>query len=377
MNKLRHVLAAPRLGLLVAALVLLPGLTALTQAPDGRVTVQAAEPIAAHQLKPNVSSVQRFGAPLTTNPLAPLTSPFGRASVWRTDVSAAPLARRSAYMAKQLVRQVTTLYNGVAAFNVWNYNANFYQVPGGQPRVRVIWDDCQKKGWTPGGLYGPNGQFENVPIPSNALAATGSDRTLTIFQPASDTMWDFWEAHRESDGWHACWGGRLDHVSTNVGRFDGSFGATATGLPWAGGQLGIREVKAGRIDHAIALQLFAPAQWWRFSWPAQRSDGWSSDTDAIPEGTRLRLDPSLNVDRLQLHPVAKMIAKAAQKYGFIVTDKSGAVAVVAESGTPVKQFTGVNPWESILGKTASWAVMRNFPWERMQVLPQDYGKPRK
>ena len=63
--------------------------------------------------------------------------------------------------------------------------------------------------------------------------------------------------------------------------------------------------------------------------PAQRSDGSNRSDDAIPAGTRLRLDPSVDVADLGLSPVAAMIARAAQTYGFIVTDKSAAVAVTA------------------------------------------------
>jgi hypothetical protein len=83
----------------------------------------------------------------------------------------------------------------------------------------------------------------------------------------------------------------------------------------------------------------------------------------------------VNVDALPLHPLAKMIAKAAQTYGFIVTDKSGAVAVVTENGAAVKAKTGVDPWKRILGKTPSWLLMKGFPWDRLQALPKDYGKP--
>jgi 7-keto-8-aminopelargonate synthetase-like enzyme len=81
------------------------------------------------------------------------------------------------------------------------------------------------------------------------------------------------------------------------------------------------------------------------------------------------------VDGLALTPVAKMVAKAAQKYGFIVTDKAGAVSVIAESGAGVQAKTGVNPWNAIMGSTPSYLMMRNFPWDKLQALPRNYGKP--
>jgi hypothetical protein len=214
-----------------------------------------------------------------------------------------------------------------------------------------------------------------VPAPANAIPAAGNDAAMTIYEPAADTMRDFWQARKRVDGWHACWGGRLEHVSGSPGYFAGGFGASASGLALAGGQIGIREAQAGEIRHALALQIIAPAKWWLVSWPAQRSDGWDGDPGAIPEGTHLRLDPAIKVDALPLHPLAKMVAKAAQKYGFIVTDKAGAVSVATESGAAVKATTGVNPWDRILRGTPNYLVMRDFPWNRLQALPQDYGKP--
>ncbi len=78
---------------------------------------------------------------------------------------------------------------------------------------------------------------------------------------------------------------------------------------------------------------------------------------------------------MNLTPIGKMVAKAAQKYGFIVTDKSGAVALTAESGTPTKNATGIDPWPKLMGGKQPYEVMRNFPWERLQALPMNYGKP--
>ena len=50
------------------------------------------------------------------------------------------------------------------------------------------------------------------------------------------------------------------------------------------------ELKAGRIDHALAINLPAPRAG-VFAWPAQRTDGTGPPT-ALPEGARLRLDPA-------------------------------------------------------------------------------------
>ena len=305
----------------------------------------------------------------------PLRSPFGRKSVWRTPVTAAPRAATSAGLVANLNHQVTSLYGGVAAFNVTRYNASFYRVPTKQQRVTVLWDDCQGKGALPAGLYGKGGQFLGVPLPSNAVPSNGTDASLVVYQPSTDTMWDLWRVAKRPDGWHACWGGRMDHVSRSGGWFGRGFGSSATGLSVIGGSIGIREALAGRIDHALALAIPSPAASTNFSWPAQRSDGSDTGPDAVPEGTRFRLDPRLDVDRLPLHPIARMVAKAAQRYGFIVTDRSGAVAVVTESGVASRAVTGADPWAPLLAGTPDYLVMKGFPWQHLQALPKDYGRP--
>jgi hypothetical protein len=306
---------------------------------------------------------------------APLGGPFSSASAWRTDITRAPVAKNSATLVSTLTSQVSAYYGGVAAFNVWDHNTSFYKVGASQDRVDVIWDDCQGKGYVPAGLYGREGHFTDVPIPATAVPAAGSDGSLTIYQPSTDTMWDLWKAKKKADGWHACWGGRMDDVSSSPGYFPPPFGTAATGLSLIGGAIGIKEAQAGRIDHALTLQIPRAAVHTVFSWPAQRSDGTDRTTAAIPEGTRFRLDPSVDVEALPLHPLARMVAKAAQTYGFIVTDRAGCVSVVTESGAPTAALTGVNPWKALMAGTPGYAVMKNFPWSRLEALPTDYGKP--
>ncbi len=305
--------------------------------------------------------------------IAPAAGPFGPASVWRRDISRAPLAPDSAAQVADLARQVQTHWGAVAAFNVRRYTTSVAVVGATQPRARVSFDDCQHKGYVPRGLHGPSGQFEGVPIPPTAVPSAGTDSELTVYSPGTDQVWEFWKARHDALDWHACWGGRIDHASTSPGIFSGNFGATATGLPNAAGMISIRDARAGRIDHALSLQVIDAAKWNQFSYPAQRSDG--SGAGPIREGARLRLDPSLDVASLHLSPLAAMVARAAQRYGFIVTDKGGAVAVQGESSGGLVAHGGSDPWRALLGSTPTYAVMKGFPWDRLQVLPTDWGKP--
>ncbi len=121
-------------------------------------------------------------APAVKQPVSlPRGGLFGPTSVWRQDISTAPLNSNSQALVADVSKQVTTLYNGVAAFNVSNYSTNVYTVPANQKRVDVRFDDCQKKGYVPGGLTGPGGQFSQVPVPDTAVPANGSDSQLTVY----------------------------------------------------------------------------------------------------------------------------------------------------------------------------------------------------
>lgn len=313
--------------------------------------------------------------PLTETRPEPLV-PVSPTSFYHADISKAPLASNSAAIVRRLAGEVRDHYNGVAAFNAFQYNASVVRADRTTPRVRVGFWDCQKKGYVPRGLFEGPRHFVDVPIPPHAVPATGNDAQLTVYAPDSDQVWEFWKMRKDSasNTWSACWGGRIDDVSTSEGIFEKPYGVSAAGLLMAPGAISLDDFARGRIDHAMYLAVMAPAKWDRFSWPANRSDGNSTDENAIREGQRLRLDPTLDVTTLGMTPVGEMVARAAQRHGFVVADKAGAVSVITESGNVRAAAEGTNPWKSLLAGP-TYDALQNFPWDRMQVLPVDYGRP--
>jgi hypothetical protein len=221
--------------------------------------------------------------------------------------------------------------------------------------------------------------FQAVPIPPTAKPAIGPDAHMTIFQPSTDRLWEFFKASKQADGWHAAFGGAIESVSRSPGYFDTNswpglsepwWGATATSLPVIAGTMMIDELTAGVIPHALAMNI----PWAKpktYSLPAQRTDGGSTDPNAIPEGARFRLDPTLDIDSLNLPPMTRMMAKAAQRYGMIVRDQTGhAISFFAENPAP----SGTNPYTSpggFYGGPNPTAVMQAFPWDRLQLVKMD------
>jgi hypothetical protein len=213
--------------------------------------------------------------------------------------------------------------------------------------------------------------FASVPIPRDAEPAVGPDGHLTVWQPSTDSLWDFYGARRDPAGWHARWGGAIRRVSRSPGYYTPrawpgattSWGATGSSLPVIGGTMLLAELNAGRIDHALAMNVPA-ARAGVFAWPAQRTDGVGSPA-ALPEGARLRLDPALSVRALRLPRLTAMIARAAQRYGLVVRDQTRhAVSLFGENPA---QFPG-SPYSRLLGRKTPGELLARFPWARLQVL---------
>jgi hypothetical protein len=162
----------------------------------------------------------------------------------------------------------------------------------------------------------------------------------------------------------------MQHVSTNAGYYDSTawpgagtdWGATATSLPLVGGLMTFADLESGRIDHALAMAIPEPSP--SHVWPAQRSDGWNSSANAIPEGTIFRLPASLDLASLKLPPITLEIARAAQEYGIVVRDVSGCVCLYGQDPTP----TGSNPYNSLFEGMWPNNILKQIPWSKMQVV---------
>lgn len=310
------------------------------------------------------------GAAAASAPAPSATRLFAPTSFWYASVRDAPIAANSAAMVGAIASTVAATPWKTAALNSDSYTTAFYTAAADTPVTNVVWNNCQNNPWvSPGPI---TAQMAGVPIPAGAVPSAGSDAEMTIYSPSTDTLWEFWLAQKTASGWSACWGGRIDHVSASPGYFLNGFGATASGLPVAGGMIGLKDLANGVIDHALCLEVPMTAAT-TVSWPAQRTDGQHTGAGAVPMGTRFRLDPSLDVSTLRLSPIGLMVAKAAQTYGFVVTDTAANVALQGESGIPTLQSSGTDPWSAPLAASNS-LLLKNFPWSSLQALPNNYGE---
>jgi hypothetical protein len=298
---------------------------------------------------------------------------FDKSSFWYTPLPAnIPLHPKSEQFVAEMLRQIKAYYGGVT-INTWSYASPVFLTRPDEPTVAVAEWDCQRKGFADRELAQ---QWRAVPIPPEAQPAKGTDAEMTIYQPSTDSLWEFWRTRKIDGQWQACWGGRIQHASRSDGIWPKHYGTTATGLPFLGGQITAEELQRGDIPHVMGIALVDAEKFAIFSWPANRSDGYNPTNapDRIPEGLRFRLDPAVDVDALKLHPIAKTIARAAQKYGFVVWDKAGAISLRLQNPISYTARGQNDPYPDLFSGTPAYAILKDFPWDRLQFLPQDYGR---
>ena len=299
---------------------------------------------------------------------------YAPGSFWRQAIPKdAPLHPNSAKFVAEFLRQKKAYY-GTVSINTTAYACPVYVVGPEVKPVEVTEWDAQKKGFKDPRLAA---QWRAVPIPDYAEPADGTDAEMCIYQPSTDSMWEFWQARKVDGKWQACWGGGMTNVSKNPGIWENHYGTTATSLPFIGGQITPEDLRRGAIEHVMGISLVDIEKHDVVSWPATRSDGYNPENqpNRIPEGLRFRLNPDVDVEALNLSPVGKIIARAAQNYGFVVWDKAGAITLRADNPKAWTQRGGKDPYPELFGGKPAWSLLEGFPWESLQFLPINYGRP--
>jgi hypothetical protein len=225
-----------------------------------------------------------------------------------------------------------------------------------------------------------------VPMPAGAQPANCGDHNFAVLQSQPSGAikeWEFWEASKSASGvWTAEWGGAMNNVLSDRGiasplewtdpsaptytarRSTYGWNVTASGISMLAGVITNQDLESGRINHALSMAVTsAAAREWM--WPAQRTDGYSTDPAALPEGAHLRLSPRVNVRALDAPPIVKMIARAAQQYGIVVRDQTASSDVFYAQPPDSRR---PNLVRDLLDGQSLMSVLAAFPWAKLQVL---------
>jgi hypothetical protein len=295
---------------------------------------------------------------------------FSPASFWNEPPPAdASLAPNSAAMmgafSEKIVKEEEA--GTPTAINTTSYSVPIYTVSADEPMVRVTLDHAQP----PPALQAA---WDAVPLPADAQPAAGTDKHLVVWQPSTNRLWEFWRLEQTPTGWQAAWGGAIRNVSSNSGVYGRKawpgaspyWGASASSLSVAGGLITLEDLELGQINHALAIGI-PEVRAGAYASPAQRTDGTSTSSLSLPEGARMRLDPSLDLAALRLPRLTLMMAEAAQRYGIVVRDHTANISFYAQDPTP----TGTNPYAGpngyFEGKTPA-QLLASFPWSHLQLL---------
>ncbi len=261
--------------------------------------------------------------------------------------------------------------------NTRAYSPTVYVSTNADPLAKFVWSNCYGLSHD-GGLI--RTQLDNVRIPYGAKPALGNDSEMVIYNEDTDEYTDIAKAEKNRDGtWSACYGATIRHARTDDGVFTPPFTATATGLPFLGGLIRYEELADGEIDHVIGIAIpFAKAG--VVSWPATRGDGKNPNGMTVPaQGQRLRLPASVDVDAMRLSPTARAIARAAQRYGFVIWDTAAVISLRAENLHGLAH----DPYPELFRRRSANLEMfgdldrgeRSFPVELLEVLPMNYRVP--
>lgn len=235
-----------------------------------------------------------------------------------------------------------------------------------------------------------------VRIPLGSRPDPSSDGHLTVRDVSAGTETDFWQAKYDSTTQRitsASAAIKFPLGAVNVGSTGWSGNAANT--PLRRGLITPENTSAGVINETLQFahrsiggttssykfpglhNANTCSRWYQTNAEAQALGlGYNSVADYmadcnanyLPEGTWMRLDPSVNVDAISpaLPAWQKTVAKALQNHGVILRDNGGTLSVYGENtinrgGSAAWGATG-------LGSGNSTAFAPNFPWDKMQVL---------
>ncbi len=193
-------------------------------------------------------------------------------------------------------------------------------VPASQPMVPVAVHD-QLHGWSGSGSFVNALTPSAAPIPDNPLLET-VDTHMIVVQSGSCELYEFYKPVKGASGWTAYSGVRWDMTKDEM-LPEGTASTTAAGTPLLPDIVRYDEVAGGRIDHALGfVASIAIVAKYAHVAPASDNEGICaspSDTYAFPYGGRLRLRSSYDTSKW-MGSQAKVVAKALQEYGMILTD---------------------------------------------------------
>jgi hypothetical protein len=215
-------------------------------------------------------------------------------------------------------------------------------------------------------------EFLTVRIPRGARPDTGSDRIMTVFDLEKGIVYGFHKTSFSNGVWSAC-GGKVYYLASNglagqLPESDERRNVGHRGVPPPTHAVRYDEIQAGVIDHVLKIAVNNTAD--EYVFPMTGHEKGSSDPYAPPEGTRIRIKPSVNLSTLGLNPAALVVATALQKYGALIGDQTGGPVALKVENTIAERRGYL--WKGVL---ASGSLSR-ITLDMFEVIQLGYPGPR-
>jgi hypothetical protein len=293
--------------------------------------------------------------------------PFAASSAWNRPIPAgAPLASNSAGM----IRRLTSGGHYNVTNGAW-----------GQFGAPVFYADASTPRYTWGSHCGPI-SGKHVPIPAGSSEAQGPganhDHKYIVIDTSTKLVYDIWGADvagRDCTKWGYQGYGIIESLTTaNDGApgINGEKAPTGAATSSLAGLLRAHDATHldadGTYGHALqgASMYSAKGRWVS---PATASDGPDTSPDAIPQGSRLQLNPSFNCGAISV-PGIRAYCRTAQKYGIILMDTTSvhALTIYQEDVKDNTPASG-NPFASgYWGTDADWPPLASVPLSQFRVV---------
>jgi hypothetical protein len=281
--------------------------------------------------------------------------PFTDVSPWNATLSAQPvLDADNQAMVERLGKRVSAA--------IYRHAVPVYEADEHTPIRKVV---CTKP-WGRSPFIG-----QTVRVPDGATANTGANGSLMVIDWASRKTWEFYMFEWKGEEIQCAWGG---HVSLDGNGADSNYTGAAGGS-WLGGLIRVKEMEEGRIDHALIFGSMYSKKEVRY--PARKPDGEYAGPGAVPVGTRVQLDPSIDVAAIPgITPAELAIAVALQKHGAYCMGRTTSFSMVFFGERAPDATSEKNPGAVYTSKGFSTDSpdLSHIPWASLRVMKQWDGR---
>ena len=251
--------------------------------------------------------------PIGTEGTSGVIRPFSANSPWNTPVQTLAVDPNSAEMMREARRREATdddageeaigtdtrgLLNDPLFVNTRRWTVPVVDETNGVPTPVF----CRQPPLPPPrDLCGDGWRIRELLVPQGESPRPEFDGWFTVLNRREGLAYDLWRARRSADG------SSLSYQFMRIWDLNGpgflqpnTVSARGSGLPLFGGLILPEEIQAGRIEHALAISVPAPAQR-NYVQPASSTDG-LGDQSSLPEGARIRLKRNITLRSIERRP---------------------------------------------------------------------------